>query len=134
MPEGVGDHGDALQPDEQHRDGAAVDGGSPEGGVEVRREQHPVRQLGELVVGGPVLELALDVGVVGHGADEAVDLAVLPGDRCQSAAHGPHGAGGRHDAAVDDASLGLGIGAAGDGHDPLPVVGVQDVGQRAGVA
>ena len=77
VPQGVGDHGDALEADEQHGDGGAVERRPPEGGVEVGGEQHPVRELGELVVGGAVLELALGVGVVGHGADEPEDLAVL---------------------------------------------------------
>ena len=79
VAEGVGHHADALEPDEEDGDVGAVDLGPSEGGAQVGGEEHPVRQLGELVVGGAVLELALDVGVVGDGADEADDLTVVAG-------------------------------------------------------
>ena len=114
VTEGVGDHGDALEADEQHGHGGAVERGPAQGGVEVGGEQHPVRELGELVVGGAVLELALGVGVVGDGADEPEDLAVLTGHGGQAAAHRADADGG-DDAAVDDAGLGLGEHPPGDG-------------------
>ena len=124
VAERIGHHADPLQADEEHGDVAATDGGPPERGFEVDGEQHPVGQLGELVVGGPMLELALRVGVVGDGADEADDLTVVTEDGGQPAPHRAHPTSGGNDPAVDDPGVGLGEHATGDGHQPVTIVGV----------
>ena len=90
-------------PTNSDSDGSLLVRSAAEGGLEVGGEQHTVRELGEVVVGGPVLELALDVGVVGDSGDHPDDRAGLVGDRGQPTADGADRTRGAHEAEVDDA-------------------------------
>ena len=94
-------------------------------------EQRTVREIGEVVVGGAVLELTLDIGVVGDSGDDPDHGAGLVGDRSQPTADGADRARDAHEAEVDDAGADPFVDPAADREHPLTVVLVNELGVDA---